>query len=127
MTPDPTSRPANRAPRGLARFIAGLALAAVTAACGSSDDGATPGPTAAPTSAVTATPDVTEGSVDPTASPDLTKMTPQADTDPIWSHRRDIHLAHPANRCARPSCAHQKQRGPGAGTATRPQYRRMVE
>ena len=77
MTPDPTSRPANRAPRGLARFIAGLALAAVTAACGSSDDGAAPvGPTAAaPTSAVTATPDVTEGSVDPTASPDLTKMS----------------------------------------------------
>ena len=75
MTPDPTSRPANRAPRGLARFIAGLALVAVTAACGSSDDGATPGPTAAPTSAVTATPDVTEGSVDPTASPDATKTS----------------------------------------------------
>ena len=75
MTPDPTSRPASRAPRGLARFIAGLAFAAVTAACGSSDDGATPGPTAAPTSAVTATPDVTERSVDPTASPDATKMS----------------------------------------------------
>src|SRR5215208_4177114 len=68
MTPDPTSRPASRAPRGLARFIAGLALAAVTAACGSSDDGAAPvgPPAAAPTSAVTAAPDLTKKSRKPT-------------------------------------------------------------
>ena len=43
MTPDPTSHPASRVTRGLARLIAGLALVAVTvvavvAACGSDED-----------------------------------------------------------------------------------------
>lgn len=40
MTPDLSSRPARRVTRGLARFIAGLTLVAVTAACGSGDDDA---------------------------------------------------------------------------------------
>jgi LPXTG-site transpeptidase (sortase) family protein len=52
MTPDLTTRPASRAPRGLARFIAGLALVAVTAACSSSDQNdVIPTGSAAPTSA----------------------------------------------------------------------------
>jgi LPXTG-site transpeptidase (sortase) family protein len=38
MTPDPTSHPARRVTRGLARLIAGLALVAVAAACGSDED-----------------------------------------------------------------------------------------
>src|SRR5918996_6136606 len=38
MTPDPTSHPARRVTRGLARLIAGLALVAVVAACGSDED-----------------------------------------------------------------------------------------
>lgn len=41
MTPDPT-RPARQATRGPARFVAGLALVAVTTSCGSSDDDASP-------------------------------------------------------------------------------------
>lgn len=41
MTPDPT-RPACQATRGPARFIVGLALVAVTASCGFSDDDASP-------------------------------------------------------------------------------------
>jgi LPXTG-site transpeptidase (sortase) family protein len=72
MTPDLRSRPASRAPRGLARFIAGLALVAVTAACGASDENAvTPaGSTPAPTSAVPA-------SADPVASPGATEAPPE--------------------------------------------------
>ena len=73
MTPDLTTRPACRAPRGLARFIAGLALVAVTAACSSSDqndvtpDGSTPaGESPAPVS--TASQQVTEAAAEPTAS-----------------------------------------------------------
>jgi LPXTG-site transpeptidase (sortase) family protein len=75
MIPDPTSRPANRAPRGLARFIAGLALVAVTAACGSGDDVTAVGPAPAP--AVTPSPHVTEVSPEPTSgatSPEVTKV-----------------------------------------------------
>jgi LPXTG-site transpeptidase (sortase) family protein len=65
MTPDPTFRPANRAPRGLARLIAGLALMAVGAACSSGGDNVTQVvPIPAPTSAVTASPDVTEASTE---------------------------------------------------------------
>jgi LPXTG-site transpeptidase (sortase) family protein len=62
MTPDLRSRPAGRAHRGLARFIAGLALVAVTAACSSSEENAaTPaGSTPSPTSAVAVSPDVTK-------------------------------------------------------------------
>jgi LPXTG-site transpeptidase (sortase) family protein len=72
MTPDLTSRPASRATRGLARFIAGLALLAVTAACGSdNDDVTTGGSLPAPTSAVTASPD--PGT---TASPKMTEAPP---------------------------------------------------
>jgi len=68
MTPDSTYRPANRAPRGPARFIAALALVAVTAACGSDHDDVTPvRSTPAPPSAMTAPPDVTEVSPRPTA------------------------------------------------------------
>jgi LPXTG-site transpeptidase (sortase) family protein len=77
MTPDLTTRPACRVPRGLARFIAGLALVAVTAACSSSDQNdVTPAGSAAPTSAVTASPSTgtaasrqaTEAPPEPTAN-----------------------------------------------------------
>jgi LPXTG-site transpeptidase (sortase) family protein len=60
MTPDSTSRPASWTPRGLTRFIAGLALVAVTAACGSSGDDVAPvGSAHAPSSAMRASPEVT--------------------------------------------------------------------
>jgi LPXTG-site transpeptidase (sortase) family protein len=74
MTPDLTTRPACRAPRGLARFIAGLALVAVTAACSSSDqnDVTRAGSTLAPTSAVTASPDPTPASQETEALPEPT-------------------------------------------------------
>ena len=78
MSPDLKFRPACRAPRGLARFIAGLALLAVTAACGSGDenevtpDGSAPGPTSAVTASLdpvpTASPDVAGAPSEPTAS-----------------------------------------------------------
>ena len=53
MSPDPTARPVRRAPRGTARFIAGLALVAVVVACSSGDDvtGAGAPPGSAPTTA----------------------------------------------------------------------------
>jgi LPXTG-site transpeptidase (sortase) family protein len=66
MTPDLTTRPACRASRGLARFIAGLALVAVTAACGSSDQndvtpaGSTPAATASPAPMTAGAPQVTK-------------------------------------------------------------------
>jgi LPXTG-site transpeptidase (sortase) family protein len=73
MSPDLRSRPASRATRGLARFTAGLALVAVTAACGSDNDDVTPpGSTPAPTSAVTASPDPVT-----TASPRGTEAPPE--------------------------------------------------
>ena len=79
MTPDLRSRPARRSTRGLARFITGLALLAVTAACGSGDendvtpDGSTPAPTSAVTASrdagpITASPEATEAAPEPTAS-----------------------------------------------------------
>jgi LPXTG-site transpeptidase (sortase) family protein len=74
MTPDLTTRPACRAPRGLARFIAGLALVAVVAACSSSDQndvtpvGSTPAATASPAPVTTASREVTEAPPEPTAS-----------------------------------------------------------
>jgi hypothetical protein len=62
MTPDLTTRPARRAPRGPARFIAGLALVAVTAACSSGGDDVTQvASTPTPTPTMTASPDLTEG------------------------------------------------------------------
>jgi LPXTG-site transpeptidase (sortase) family protein len=62
------SRPASRALRGPARFIAALALVGVTAACGSGqDDVAVVRPTPAPSSAMTASPDAAEVSPEPTA------------------------------------------------------------
>jgi LPXTG-site transpeptidase (sortase) family protein len=71
MIPDSTSRPASGATRGLVRFIAGLALLAVTAACGSDNDALTSGGSIpAPTPAVTAWPDST-------ASPKSTKAPPE--------------------------------------------------
>jgi LPXTG-site transpeptidase (sortase) family protein len=75
MTPDPTSRPVSRAARGPARFIAGLALVAVTAACGSGDDDTAVGPTPAP--GVTASPQVTEMSpaTSGATSPEATKVS----------------------------------------------------
>jgi LPXTG-site transpeptidase (sortase) family protein len=74
MTPDLTTRPACRVPRGLARFIAGLALVAVTAACSSNDhNDVTPaGSTLEPTSAVTASPDRTRASQETEALPEPT-------------------------------------------------------
>jgi LPXTG-site transpeptidase (sortase) family protein len=74
MTPDLTTRPACRAPRGLARFIAGLALMGVVAACSSSDQndvtpvGSTPGATASPAPVTTASQHVTEAPPEPTTS-----------------------------------------------------------
>ena len=74
MTRDLTTRPARRAPRGLARFIAGLALVAVVAACSSSDQndvtpaGSTPAVTASPAPATTASPQGTEAPPEPTTS-----------------------------------------------------------
>jgi LPXTG-site transpeptidase (sortase) family protein len=74
MTPDLTTRPACRAPRGLARFIAGLALVAVTAACSPGDQndvtpaGSTPAVTASPGPATTASPQGTEAPPEPAAS-----------------------------------------------------------
>jgi LPXTG-site transpeptidase (sortase) family protein len=61
MTPD-SSRPGVRASRGLARFVAGLALVAVTAAC-SSDDSVLPVTDSTPTTpATTTSPEVPEPS-----------------------------------------------------------------
>jgi LPXTG-site transpeptidase (sortase) family protein len=74
MTPDLTTCPACRAPRGLARFIAGLALVAVTAACSPGDQndvtpaGSTPAVTASPGPATTASPQGTEAPPEPAAS-----------------------------------------------------------
>jgi LPXTG-site transpeptidase (sortase) family protein len=74
MTPDLTTRPACRAPRGLARFIAGLALVAITAACGSSDQNdvtparSTPAATASPAPVTTGSPQVTEAPPEPKAN-----------------------------------------------------------
>jgi LPXTG-site transpeptidase (sortase) family protein len=74
MTPDLTTRPACRAPRGLARFIAGLALVAVVAACSSSDQndvapaGSTPAGTASPAPVTSGSPQVAEAPPEPTAS-----------------------------------------------------------
>jgi LPXTG-site transpeptidase (sortase) family protein len=74
MTPDLTTRPARRAPRGLARFIAGLALVGVMAACSSSDQndvtpvGSTPAATASPAPVTIASQEVTEAPPKPTAS-----------------------------------------------------------
>jgi LPXTG-site transpeptidase (sortase) family protein len=73
MTPDLTTRPACRTRRGLARFIAGLALVAVTAACGSSDQndvapaGSKPAVTASPAPVTTASQEVTEAPPEPAA------------------------------------------------------------
>lgn len=76
MTPDPTtSRPACRASRGLARFIAGLALVAVTAACGSGSDVTpvgSPGTPASPEVSrkpTSASPKASKESREPTATP----------------------------------------------------------
>jgi LPXTG-site transpeptidase (sortase) family protein len=73
MTPDLTTRPACRAPRGLARFIAGLALVAVAVACSPGDQNdVTPAGSAAPTSAMTASP-----STGTTASRQATEAPPE--------------------------------------------------
>lgn len=83
MTPDWTSRPASRAPRGPARYFAGLALVAVIAACGSGDEGVIgAAPTPAPTPAMTvASPYVAEVSPESTsavtASPNRTEVSPR--------------------------------------------------
>jgi LPXTG-site transpeptidase (sortase) family protein len=68
MTPETRSRPSSRALRGPARFIAALALVAVTAACGSGHDDVTVvRPTPAPSSAMTASPNAADVSPEPTA------------------------------------------------------------
>jgi hypothetical protein len=69
MTPDSTYRPASREPRGLARFIAGLVLLAVTAACSpGGQDVTTPvGSTLAPTPAITTSSNTTEVSSEPSS------------------------------------------------------------
>jgi LPXTG-site transpeptidase (sortase) family protein len=76
MTPDPT-RPACRVTRGPAWLIAGLALVAVTAACGSGDDGVSPQVAhreqtqdSALTSPQRATPSVTQSDVPPVTAAD---------------------------------------------------------
>ena len=74
MTPDLMTRPASRAPRRLARFIAGLALVAAVAACSSSDQndvtpvGSTPAATASPAPVTTGSQEVTEAPREPAAS-----------------------------------------------------------
>jgi LPXTG-site transpeptidase (sortase) family protein len=85
MTPDLNSNPVNRAARGPGRFIAALALVAVTAACGSNNDDVTAvESTGPPTPAITVSPGVTEKSREPTtdltASPDVTQMPPKLTT-----------------------------------------------
>jgi LPXTG-site transpeptidase (sortase) family protein len=88
MTPDPTtSRPACRASRGLARFIAGLALVAVSAACGSGSD-VTPVGSPAPTSAGT------------TASPEVSRKPTSA--SPKASKESQEPTAVPAGRIEGP-------------------------
>jgi LPXTG-site transpeptidase (sortase) family protein len=69
MTPDSTYRPASREPRGPARFIAGLALVAVTAACspGGQDVPTPVGSTLAPTPAITTSSNTTEVSSEPSS------------------------------------------------------------
>lgn len=69
MTPSSTYRPAGRAPRGLARFIAGLALLGVTAACSPSEqDVPTPVTTPVPTPATARSSDTTEVPTEPSAT-----------------------------------------------------------
>jgi LPXTG-site transpeptidase (sortase) family protein len=77
MTPDPWSRPARRVTRGPARLIAGLALVAVAAACGSGDDDVSgegvrreqiPTTASAPTPGPSASVDRSEVPLDPTES-----------------------------------------------------------
>jgi LPXTG-site transpeptidase (sortase) family protein len=74
MTPDLTTRPACWATRGLARFIAGLALVAVVAACSQGDQNdvtpaaSTPAATDSRAPVSTASQRVTEGAPGPTAS-----------------------------------------------------------
>src|SRR5215210_5294617 len=86
MTPDQRSRPASRAPRAPARFVAGLALLAVIAACGSNHGGviragSTPAPT---TPAMTvASPNATgvsPNSTSVTALPNRTQQSPEGTT-----------------------------------------------
>ena len=60
MTPDPTSHPASRVTRGLARLITGLALVAAVAACGSDEDPAARWWDEIPKAALTPTPGETE-------------------------------------------------------------------
>jgi LPXTG-site transpeptidase (sortase) family protein len=61
MSPDVTDRPVRRARRALARLLAGLALVAVTAACGADDSVPNAGSPEAPPSVTT--------SAEPTSSP----------------------------------------------------------
>jgi LPXTG-site transpeptidase (sortase) family protein len=68
MIPDLTSRPVSGALRGLAWFVAGLALLAVTAACSSGDDSVLPfvDSTPTPTPAFARSPRITEVPPEPT-------------------------------------------------------------
>jgi LPXTG-site transpeptidase (sortase) family protein len=75
MTPDPT-RPAGRASRGPARFIAGLALVAVTAACGSGDDNSD-------TSAVASTPTPSPTTTTPEVRSDLPAVPTEIQSEGI--------------------------------------------
>lgn len=69
MAPDPTSRPVNRAPRGLAWLLAGLALVAVVAAGSSWHDHVTAARSeSAPTPATAASPDARAATSEPTPS-----------------------------------------------------------
>jgi LPXTG-site transpeptidase (sortase) family protein len=68
MTPDPTSDPVRRVPRGPARLIAGLALVAVTAACGSGGEDAS-GADRQTASAVPAPTPAASASADPSEPP----------------------------------------------------------
>jgi LPXTG-site transpeptidase (sortase) family protein len=68
MIPDSRFRLVDRASRGLARFIAGLALLAVTAACSSGDDSVLPVVDSTPTPVVATPPDANEASPQPTGT-----------------------------------------------------------
>ena len=111
MTPDLTSRPASRVLRGLALFIAGLALLAVIA--GSDNDdvtvvGSTSTPTPAPTSAVPTSRDPAAT----TASPEATEAPPSRQRVKLSASRERTRIgcASRGSAWTPPSCPSRAMR-----------------